>query len=190
MMIDINSLLSDKKKTCTILSALILCALAFVLLFKYDFGNFRKIKLATAEDKYNRAILDSLAEHKKYLKEFDAYLAPVNGIDWLIGAITSAAKYNSVTLSAVKPLEAERSSGYNIVKASVEGTSSYENLFRLIESLEDSKEHVFIESISVKPIEAGAVGIVEIQLADSTENAPRGRSISFKAIIASVARET
>lgn len=188
-MIDINSVLGDRKKTWSIAALLILCALAFILLFKYDYGNYRKIKLAASENKYNKATLDSLGKYEKYLKEFNTYLAPGNDIDRFMGILTVMSRNNGVVLSAVKPSETERSSGYDIVKVSIEGTSSYETLLRFIETIEDSKEYMFIDSISVKSIETGAGASAKNRLAGFTESAPSGRPIGFKAIIASVVEE-
>lgn len=188
-MIDINSVLSDRKKTWSILSFVILCALAFVLLFKHDFGNFRKIKLGIAESIHNKATLDSLSEYKKYLKEFNAYLVSGNGLDWLIGTLTVLSKNNGVTLSAVKPFETERSSGYEIVKVSIGGTSSYRALLRLIEALEDSKENILIESISIRLIESGSSASVKNPSVVLEGSMSRNGSVGFNAIIASVVRE-
>ena len=188
-MMDINSVLGDRKKVWSIASSLILCVFAFVLLFKYDFGSFQKIKLAIADNKCNKATLDSLGEYKKYLKEFNVSLASGNDIEWLMGALVAASKNNGVILSVVKPFERERSSGYGIVKVSIEGKSSYQELLRFIEVLEDSKEYVFIESFSMHSIETGAGESAKSSSAALKERVPRGKLIGFNAIMATVVRE-
>ncbi|GEM_PF-3651800 len=186
-MIDIKNILNDRKKTWGILLFLILCALAFVLLFKYDFGSFRKIQFTIAENKHNKATLDSLGEYKKYLKKFNACLVPDNGIDWLMGTLTVVSKNNGVTLSAVKPIKTEYCSGYEVVKASIEGTSSYKELLRFIKAIEDGKEYMLIESISIRSIEIAPDEFAKNSPAVLTRNVSRGRLVGFNAIIAYVA---
>lgn len=188
-MIDISGILDDRKKAWSIAASMVLCVFAFILLFQHDFGNFRKIKLAIAESKHNKATLDSIGEYKKYLKEFNAYMAPAGSIDWFMETLTVISKDNNVTLSAVKPFEIERSTGYGIVRISIEGVSSYKNLLRLIEALEDNKEHMFIEDISIRAIETDTGWPAKSSSAVLKENLPRDRPVAFKATIASVVRE-
>ena len=101
----------------------------------------------------------------------------------------AASKNNGVILSVVKPFERERSSGYGIVKVSIEGKSSYQELLRFIEVLEDSKEYVFIESFSMHSIETGAGESAKSSSAALKERVPRGKLIGFNAIMATVVRE-
>lgn len=188
-MIDINSILDDRKKAWSIAASVVLCVLAFILLFQHDFGSFRKTELAIVESRQNKATLDSVGEYKKYLKEFNIYLAPGNGTDWFMETLTTMSKDKDITLSAVKPLETEHSTGYGIVKVSIEGVSSYKKLLRFIEALEDNKEHMLIEDISMKAIETDTGWSAKGSSAVPGENRPRDRSVSFKATIASVVRE-
>jgi len=187
---EMKSVFGDRKKVWSIAALAVLCALAFVLLFKYDFGNFQRRKKSIVENARNKAILDSLAEYKKYLKKFKTYLAPDNGRDWLIGTLAVVSKNNGVILSAVKPLESELSSEYSISKVSIEGVSSYKSLMRLIADLEDSKECVIIDSISMKSIDLGAGRETRNLLEVIRENVPRDKPVSFKAVIACIGRGT
>ncbi|MEI6863276.1 MAG: GspMb/PilO family protein [Candidatus Omnitrophota bacterium] len=175
-MADINSILNDKKKVWSVALFSLLCAFAFAVLVKYDFGNFHKMKLAIAERKSDLVILDSLVEYKKYLKEFAAFLAPGEGVEWLMMTLAETSRSKGVTLNAIRPSETISSGGYKIITLSVEGASSYKNLIRFIEELEARKECIFIEKVYMKAT-------------PGTKGLGRDEEVVFTATIASVVVE-
>ena len=184
-----NGVLADKKKMWSIVSLLVLFAFAFFLLFKYDFGNYRKIKASLGRIELNKATLNSLSGHEKRLKELSSSLTAEHDVNWLMETLTNISKESGVFLNAVKPMGTDVSLGYSIAKVSIKGKTPYKNLLRLIKNIEGSNEMIFIDSIFLMSSAGEYAPAEKSSREDVAKTESGGKSIDFQAVIKSVAKQ-
>lgn len=150
-MFDIKKISNDKTSLAAFLSLLTLGMLAFLLLIKYDLGNFNRLNKTIRETKNNIDTLENLVEHKAYICRFNERFAEKRGPDWLMEVLAKLAKEESITFSTIKPIQPRSVAGYKIISVEGDGIVSYTNLFRLLRRIEDCSGYIFVERLSIIP---------------------------------------
>lgn len=148
-MFEMKTLLEDKIKFSYMVAATILGFFAFFLLIKHDIGGFSSLEQQIIDAHNNMKLLDSMAEYKQYIGQFNSQFSESKGANWLVELLTNFSKDENITLGTIKPLETRTVADYKIVRITADGTATYQNLLRLVKTLEGYKKYILIEQLSV-----------------------------------------
>lgn len=187
---DIKNIFEDKTKLAYAIVFLIIGIFAFVLLGKYDTGNFLRLVKSQRETHNSLRMLKSLAGYNEYTNQFDAQFLASTSSSKLMEIMGKLAEKNGIAPGVVKPLETRVVAGYRIVRVTAEGNTPYSNLVHLVAALEGQKEYISVENISIKMPEADSVSVGGLSAGQSDSSVPKPDSegVAFTLTISAIDR--
>jgi len=150
-MFDTKKILDDKTTLAAFISFLVLGLLAFLLLIKFDLGNFNRLNRTIRETKNNIDTLENLVEYKAYIGRFNERFAEKRTSGWLMEVLAELGKSESITFSKIKPIQSRSAVGYKIISVEGAGIAPYIDIFRLLRDIESYGSYIFVERLNITP---------------------------------------
>ena len=187
---ELKNIPKDKIKMSYIISLSFFALIAYLLLFKSDFGYRNRMKYLLQENINNLNLVRRIAEYKNFITDFNQKYC-VEHTNQLITIVTDAAKENNVIIELVKPLSDRKKAGYENIRVQIEGRAFYNNIGDFISTLENNEKFIFVESMELEAEDIirreGSEEGVEMDFQESRESITyEGTQGKFKVIIRSI----